>query len=293
MTSSGEPSRLRTALFGPSTRPRFPGDLASEVAREIRRSFRWAVAALVCVAALGIAMVALPPSPDAIGGGLVLTLFGAPIAATVLRLLVLRRRAIPAGQVLAWQAERQIREWSEIDGGDLPATPDEGLARLEGRTDDLASIWRVVLLTSAKRHEEARAALASWRPIDPTFRARRERANSVLDFADGTDDLGPVWEAAGRLLDESDRRDQEVALHVEVARRKAVRGEDPLPELVEARRRIGQMERPTLLLARTRRSPLAVALRLAGMVVLGMVLLPILVYLFGTLILGVMRLFGQ
>jgi len=272
VTLTHAPSRLQTALFGPLSQPRLPGDLAYYVARENRRSLRLALVVLVLVGALGLALVAVSSSLEGAEVGLLVTFVGAPVSSALARMWFLRRRALPAGQVLAWQADQTMRDWRAIDGQNPPTTLAEALDRLSGRSGDLESATRIgYLIAGEENRDAARQALAGWSPSDPAFRARRERLASILAFADDVDDLSAAKSAIDLVGDESDRRTQQALLLIEEARRLAIHGSDPLPVLVRARGGLAQIDLP-ILRSRTRRSRREMVVRAPLRWALGVVL---------------------
>ncbi len=175
MALSHPRTRLGGVLFGPLAKPRYPGDLFYELARESRHAYRESVVLLVLVGAAGLAVMALAPSPEYVLAGLVMALAGAPLAMAVARRWLLRQRCWPASEVLLWWAERIVREWQSIDGGDPPATSEEALSRLDGLSGDLPTALRLPILLASGDRDGVGQELRNWQPSDMVFRARRAR----------------------------------------------------------------------------------------------------------------------
>jgi hypothetical protein len=251
--AQARPSRLRIFLFGPQ--PSYPGDLFCELARESRRAALRSLLVIPLAVAAGLALATLAPSLDWRVIGFAIALVG-PISGTGLVLWwLMRRRARPVSELLLWWVGAAIHEWQSIDGGDPPATPDEALSRLAGKEGDAATVQRLWALLENGDHDAVRTGLHGWQPSDPVSRARHERLQSALAFAEGVDDLEPARAAAEAVPDSVERLRQGTLLAIEEARRWAIQGRDPLQLLVDARRRLGPIVLPPLpLLAKTQRA---------------------------------------
>jgi len=222
--------------------PRYPGDLVFAFERDAKRAARRGVLLYAITVVIGLAIFAVGyPEIVLTVLGIWLALFGSIVAFAVPQDIWQRRRGKAINELILGWADLSRQEWDEI-GAESPSTIDEGLAALEGRTDDLAVALRLSLV-SHERKERAQEILDAGHPSDPVFRARRERVQSAMRFdADGTDDLTGATNAAAEIEDPAKRQTAEVLLSLERARRIEVRGGDPFPLLVETRRSLGPLD---------------------------------------------------
>jgi hypothetical protein len=191
--------------------------------------------ALILVGIAGLAVVALAPSLELALVGIAIATIGASVAMAVVRAFLLRRRAVPAADVIMWWSHETSGDWQALDGGVAPTTVEDALTRLGGRTGEPATRLRIGYLLLAGRSQEADELLKSWSPADATDLVRRERSASAIALAQGNDDLTAVEAAIGALADQPERRRQTVFLAIERARRASIAARDPLPLLLSAR----------------------------------------------------------
>lgn len=229
---------LRTTVLGQG--PRYPGDLFWLPVRESRKA---TLQTLVCLPVIGVPGIAVALTARTQAGrqaGFVLALLGCIGLLMVRNWWLERRRAQPVAELLLWWTETSLREWHAIDGGDLPPTLDRAVVRLAEKTGDLATARRLSALLAKRDWGAVRTGLDSWKPTDPAFDARRAFLMSALQFdQESIDDSRDVMAAAGRISDPNQRLRQETFVAIEQARRNAIRGLDPVPTLVEARRNLG------------------------------------------------------
>jgi hypothetical protein len=232
-------SRLRTLFRSPE--PRFPGDLFAVIGKDATEAFARGLACYVVTLVLGLALVVVGHPSLLFVLGLLIAIF-VPVWALGRWLNTWqggRGRALRELQ-LAW-ADLTLQEWQQL-GVEQPHGVDEALAVLADRTDDLAVALRVSCLR-IERPGAARELIDSWHPVEPEFRARRERVLSALRFdEDGTDDLGAATTAAGEITDPAKRETAKALLALEHARRVQVRGGNPIPLLLEIRQALGPLD---------------------------------------------------
>jgi hypothetical protein len=235
----------------PLAGPRFPGDVQFAIEREGQRLRRlsYLVMAFVDLVGLWVLLNARSLIGDSLGIGLIL--MALPLTALTAHTLM-RRQVLPARDLLLRGAEGNLRAWQELDGGTPPDTPEAALARLEGRSDELATFTRIARLLEIgiRSGRVDRASVDSeldrWRPSSSLQRARHERLEAVVAYLDGTDDLGPAKTAIKRIEDPAARAEQTAALAIEEARRLIIGGRDPFPLLVATERELGPVDLPLL-----------------------------------------------
>jgi hypothetical protein len=235
--------RFRSPFSAPE--PQYPGDLIAAFAKDTQATNLRAFVLYLAIIAAGLAVfvVALPSEWQWSLIGITLALIGSLVIPVIPLETWRRQRGTAVNQLLLGWLDVAIQEWRSIDDQDPPRSLDEGTKRLEGRNDDLAMARRVSLVWRNGQPETARTILDTWQPATATFRARRERLLSMMEFdSDGTDDLVAATAAASLIEDPGQRETAQTELAIEKARRLQAKGKDPFPVLVEARRALGPLD---------------------------------------------------
>jgi hypothetical protein len=235
--------RFRLPFSAPE--PQYPGDLMAAFAKDAQATNLRAFVLYLAVIAVGLAVfvVAYPSDSGWALIGITFALIGSLVIPVIPLEIWRRRRGTAVNQLLLGWLDVAFQEWRSVDDQDPPRSPEEGMTRLEGRNDDLATARRVSLLWRNGKPETARAIVDAWQPSNATFRARRERLLSMMEFdSHDTDDLDAATAAANLIEDLEQRETAVTELAIERARRLQAKGEDPFPALVEARRALGPLD---------------------------------------------------
>ena len=218
-------------LVGAAPAQRGPGDLRPALVREWQRCLRPAAAVgLVTLISAGIGVFVAPP--DASWSCALFAVCGSVASAGLARLLS-RRRLLPAYRVMAEVARGLEQRWRAIDGGGIPETAAEGIARVGDRTDDPAVSMRLWCLLWGWDHlDEARDLIAAWQPSDPASLAYRDRTAVMVAPVRGMLNRGDAEQAIARITEPDDALRARVSLAVGLALDEEAAGRDPFPPLL-------------------------------------------------------------
>jgi hypothetical protein len=212
--------------------PRGPGDIRPILVREWQRCMAVGLGAAIAVVVVTViaTMVVDPSLTNAVGlAGLV----AATVVFIVLTRVLSARRLVPAYRVMAEATRGLARRWEAIDGGAIPTSTAEGLARLGDRTDDRSVSLRLWSMLASWDHlPDARRLIDAWHPADPSAIAYRDRAVALVAQPRAALDRTAAEAVIARIADEQDARAAMVALAIQEALDAEVAHRDPFPPLL-------------------------------------------------------------